>query len=231
MPDANTPAAPTPEPALSKEETANKMQEFVEKEMKQGTSLEMIVANATTQMGLDKAEARKTIEPLYRSSLEKAQAEIFTPNSLPVAIVAGVVAAIVGALVWALIAIVTDYEIGYMAIGIGALVALAIEFATKKKKGFPLQIVGIICSVLGIILGKYFSFAYIVKDIAQKEYGSQLDFAYFFSGEAINSFIQAYSEIADGYDVLWVILAIAAAWTMLKPSGIKLEKYAQPAQA
>lgn len=231
MSDPVTPEKPTSEIAVSTEQTTKKIQEFVEKEMKLGNSLDMIVANASTTLGFDKAHAHQVIEPLYRSSIEKAKAEVFNPNCIPMAIVAGVIAAIVGAFVWAVIVIVTDHEIGYMAIGIGAIVALAVGFATKGKKGFPLQVVGVVCSVLGIILGKYFSFAYILKDVAQKEYATQLSFSYFFSLNAVKAFINAYSSIMDGYDFLWVILAVAAAWSLLKPSGIKLEKYAQSTSA
>jgi hypothetical protein len=50
-------------------------------------------------------------------------------ENLFLGILAGVVAAIVGALIWMGITVATGYEVGYVAIGIGALVGMAIRFA------------------------------------------------------------------------------------------------------
>jgi hypothetical protein len=44
---------------------------------------------------------------------------------------AGAVAALVGAGVWALVTVLTGYQIGFMAIGVGFLVGLAVQFAGK----------------------------------------------------------------------------------------------------
>jgi hypothetical protein len=52
-------------------------------------------------------------------------------QSLPRGLVAGLAAAAVGAGAWALITVVTNYQIGWMAVGVGFLVGWAVRLAGK----------------------------------------------------------------------------------------------------
>jgi len=52
-------------------------------------------------------------------------------ENLPMGFMAGLVAAAVGAGLWALITIVTTYQIGWMAVGVGFLVGWAVRVAGK----------------------------------------------------------------------------------------------------
>ena len=52
-------------------------------------------------------------------------------ENLPMGFMAGLVAAAVGAGLWALITIVTDFQIGWMAVGVGFLVGWAVRVAGK----------------------------------------------------------------------------------------------------
>jgi hypothetical protein len=52
-------------------------------------------------------------------------------ENLPMGFMAGLVAAAVGAALWALITIVTEFQIGWMAVGVGFLVGWAVRVAGK----------------------------------------------------------------------------------------------------
>ena len=74
---------------------------------------------------------------------------------------AGATAALVGAGVWALVTVLTGYQIGFMAIGVGFLVGLAVQFAGKGiNKMFG--IMGAALALVGCLLGNYFTIVHFV---------------------------------------------------------------------
>lgn len=70
------------------------------------------------------------------------------------AVVAGLLAAVVGGAAWALIVLVTGYEVGYVAWGVGLLVGFAMARTTgiRSKR---LGMVAATLAVLGLLVGKY----------------------------------------------------------------------------
>lgn len=77
-------------------------------------------------------------------------------ENLPAAILAGLVACLAGAAVWALISVSTGFQIGYMAIGMGFLVGIAVRLAGKGVT--PLfGILGALLALFGCVLGDYLS--------------------------------------------------------------------------
>ena len=79
---------------------------------------------------------------------DRSAASVYVP-----AILAGLAAAIAGGVVWGLIVKSTDYEVGFVAWGIGFIVAMAILLATRGRRGLPLQVIAIACALLGIAIG------------------------------------------------------------------------------
>jgi len=76
---------------------------------------------------------------------------------------AGAVAALVGAGVWALVTILTGYQIGFMAIGVGFLVGLAVQFFGKGiSKTFG--VMGAALALIGCLLGNYFTVVHFVSE-------------------------------------------------------------------
>ncbi|NNG27711.1 MAG: hypothetical protein HKM87_09305 [Ignavibacteriaceae bacterium] len=72
------------------------------------------------------------------------------------AIIGGLVAAIISAILWAIISVTTEYQIGYMAIGVGFLVGLAVKFfgaGIEMKFG----LLGAGLALTGCLLGNLFS--------------------------------------------------------------------------
>lgn len=91
----------------------------------------------------------------------KLQFEQKFPSALLLACIAG----LIGSILWAFISILTGYQIGYMAIGIGALVGFTIRYFGK---GFEIQyaLLGAIISLLSCMAGNLLS----VVGFAAKEY-------------------------------------------------------------
>lgn len=76
------------------------------------------------------------------------------PN-LALALVAGIAAAIVGAIAWAIVTVTTEYQIGYMAIGVGLLVGFAVRLGHGRDKIFALT--GAVLALIGCLLGNFLS--------------------------------------------------------------------------
>lgn len=97
----------------------------------------------------DEAAPQVAVDPelvkAYLSDLESRQ-------SVVGAVGGGFISAIVGAVIWAAITIVTRYQIGWMAVGVGFLVGLAVR---KYGKGLTptYGIIGAALSFFGCLLG------------------------------------------------------------------------------
>ena len=76
--------------------------------------------------------------------------------NLPAAILGGLVAAVAGAVIWAVITVVTKFQIGFMAVGVGFLVAWAVRTLGKGHTNV-FGVVGGGCALLGCLLGNLLS--------------------------------------------------------------------------
>ena len=86
-------------------------------------------------------------------------------QNFPAGIMAGLLAAVIGAAIWAAISVATERQIGYMAIGMGALVGIAVR---KLGKGYDMQfgIAGALLALLGCLIGNYFmACGFIAKEL------------------------------------------------------------------
>jgi hypothetical protein len=76
------------------------------------------------------------------------------PPSLFLGLVAGFLAACVSAILWAVITKAASYQIGFMAIGVGILVGLAVRLAGRGRS--PLfGIAGALLALLGCVAGNF----------------------------------------------------------------------------
>ena len=83
-------------------------------------------------------------------------------QNLPFALIGGFIASIIGATIWALITAATEYQIGWMAIGIGFMAGISVkQFGKGVDKVFG--IVGSIFAILGCILGNFFTILIFVS--------------------------------------------------------------------
>jgi hypothetical protein len=134
-------------------------------------------------------------------------------ESLARAIGAGLVAAIVGGVVWAFIVKISEYEVGFVAWGIGFLVGTAVVFATGGAKGPRLQVVAVVLALVGILIGKYLGFALVVQEEAES-FGESIGL---FSGDMFEIFQDNLGDVFGVFDLLWVGLAVFSAWRIPQP--------------
>jgi hypothetical protein len=83
-----------------------------------------------------------------------ADVDLFPEKKLLLGGLAGLAAAIVGAVIWAVITVTTDHQIGWMALGVGALVGFALRIGNGGK---AFGILGALFALFGCVLGNYFS--------------------------------------------------------------------------
>jgi hypothetical protein len=131
------------------------------------------------------------------------------------ALLAGIVAAVVGGVVWGLIVKWTDYEVGFVAWGIGFLVGLAVVTAARTR-GLVFQVVAVLCALLGILIGKYLSFVWVLQNVADERLSENVDIPVF-SMDTVDLFRNNLDTIFGWIDLLWVGLAVVTAWRALEP--------------
>lgn len=72
------------------------------------------------------------------------------------ALLTGLLVGIIGAILWSIITVVTEYQIGYMAIAIGAAVGISIRYMGKGVDQI-FGITGAIIAILSCLLGNFLS--------------------------------------------------------------------------
>jgi uncharacterized YccA/Bax inhibitor family protein len=125
-------------------------------------------------------------------------------KNLSLPIIGALLAAIIGGAVWAFIAILTEYEIGFVAWAIGGMAGYAVIFIAKSNVNTAHQVIAVIASLIGILLGKYFIFGYYYNE----------SFSGIFDNEVMTVFGENFSAFFGGMDVIFVLLAVVTAWQL-----------------
>lgn len=140
----------------------------------------------------------------------------------PVIAVGAVASAACGA-AWALLIIVTKSEIGFAAVGIGYAVGHAVRQAAGGKRGRRLQWIAVGCSTLGLLLGKYFFVAHMVREMAARApNAAAVGVPGWFEPRVFLFFLSILPQLTGVYDALWLFLALNAAWRVLLPARVVL---------
>ena len=112
--------------------------------------------NTEPDPDLQQSIAGNEISRMSPEALQYELEQLKLAQNLPRGIFAGLAAAIVMAALWAVITVVTEYQIGYMAIAVGFVVGFAIRYAGKGiVKTFG--VAGAALALLGCALGNLFS--------------------------------------------------------------------------
>ena len=94
---------------------------------------------------------------------QPAPPEPLADEAFALALLEGVLAAIVGGFVWGLVVKWTGYEFGFLAWGIGLLVAVAIRTRRRPQARASCRAWPSCSALLGILIGKYLGFAFAVQ--------------------------------------------------------------------
>jgi hypothetical protein len=108
--------------------------------------------------GKETPEPRSSVDPVKISQL---LTELRARQNFSLALVAGLTAAVIGAMAWALVTVATNYQIGWMAVGVGFLVGGTVRTLGRgidKSFGY----LGALLSVFGCLLGNLLSLCAVV---------------------------------------------------------------------
>ncbi len=116
-------------------------------DFKQDETTKKIVIDDTEALETDEIKGKLSPEIIDKLKLEQ--------KLLP-GVIAGVVVGILGAILWGIITVVTGFQIGYMAIAIGAIVGIAVRnIGNGIDKIFGYS--GAIIAFLSVVLGNFLS--------------------------------------------------------------------------
>ncbi|CAH1216865.1 hypothetical protein PAECIP111893_04192 [Paenibacillus plantiphilus] len=126
-------------------------------------------------------------------------------NKIVLPLLGALVASIIGGAIWALIGVWTESELGVIAWAIGGLTGFTVALLANKQVAVAHQVVAVIASLLGILLGKYFMFGYLLGE-----------FEGIFNSEIFTLFTENIREFFQGMDILFIALAVITAWQLPK---------------
>lgn len=133
------------------------------------------------------------------------------------AVLAGLAAAIAGAVVWGLIVRWSEYEVGFVAWGIGFVVGTAVVMGARNRRSLPLQVAAVVLALAGVVLGKYLAFVWSVNAGAEDAgIGVSLPL---FSADTFELFADRESGVWSWFDLLWIGLAAYTAFRIPQPDG------------
>ncbi len=129
------------------------------------------------------------------------------PNLL-LGLMAGLVAMLVGAIIWGVISYLTNYQIGWMAIGVGFLVGIAIRFFGRGKTAIY-GLSGAVLALIGCLLGNLIFYSVIIA----REEGASVVQVFFLLLLTPAALIEIFSIAFDFMDILFYGLAAYAGFS------------------
>ncbi len=96
------------------------------------------------------------------------QAETENPNVI-VAVLAGLAAAVVGTLVWYGVVVITNYQVGFIAVGVGWLIAMAVVLGSGRKRGPALQAISVAITLAALVVSQYLIVRYSAVELLAEE--------------------------------------------------------------
>jgi len=201
---------------VTKKLTVEEIRSFIIEEMRYGQSKKNIIM-ALIDMGVEEIEAKRMFELIKGQAISILGRDKLTLSATIRTSFGGIIAAILGGIVWGLIVIASNYEFGFVALGIGLLSGYSVLLLAREKKGITLKIIAVLSSILGILVGKYITYYHFVNEAIVKDYGTEAAaFFSIYSIETIELFIREISYMFSVIDIVFLLLAITAAWKIPK---------------
>jgi hypothetical protein len=135
--------------------------------------------------------------------LEQAMRDIKSKQSLFLALLGGIAAMVVSAVIWALITYWTEYQIGFMAIGVGIAVGFAVRICGKGIT--PLfGVTGAVLALLGCVLGNILTAAIVISQIEDVA----IPFVLLGLAASPDIVVEFLKETFSPIDILFYVLAV-----------------------
>jgi len=140
--------------------------------------------------------------------------------NLPLAAAAGVAAAAACGALWAAMVVATGSEIGFAAVGVGWAVAQAVRRTAGGKRGVALQRISLACAALGLLFGKYFTIAHMLRAMIARDPAAAGKVPGYFDPRVASFVAGVLPRVLNPFDLLWLLLALATAWRLLRPARV-----------
>ena len=135
-------------------------------------------------------------------STQPAVEQLDTESNLLMGLIGGALAMLVSAVIWGAVTYFTEFQIGWMAIGVGYLVGIAVKFFGKGKTMiFGISSAGL--ALIGCALGNLLFYSSI---IAREEGAAFLEVFFFFLLSPVAA-IELFTLAFDFMDILFYALA------------------------
>lgn len=130
---------------------------------------------------------------------------VAAPENLMLGVIAGVVAMLVGTAIWVTITVTTNFQIGYMAVGVGFLVGIAMRWAGRGQST-AFQGIGAALALLGCALGNLFTGCELIAE------ANEIRFAEVVGGLNFAIVQEIMTVMFSPMDILFYALAAMAGW-------------------
>jgi hypothetical protein len=90
-------------------------------------------------------------------------------SNLAGALVLGLIAAAVSSLIWYGVVVISEYQVGLIAILVGWLVGQGVMLGAGRKRGAPLQIMSVVITLVAMVASEYFVWRHFLVLVLKEE--------------------------------------------------------------
>ena len=144
------------------------------------------------------------------------------------ALLAGAGVALAGGLVWAGVVITTHFDIGILAVGIGAGTGLAVKRVLGEGVATGDRIAAGVLAAAGIAVGKYVIFVHAVRTALGSLLAAQGLSVGYLDSRQMSIFVHNIGSIVRPIYALWIGLAFVAALRTTRDGGWRGHRPASP---
>lgn len=192
------------------------LQNYVQSQLNGGADEETIVGELG-KSGVEENMARRLVRSVQMQPINDPVQNSASFASVQAGLLGGAIASILAGLVWGGIAILTGLEIGFAAVGVGAACGYGVLLFSKGKTSTIHQCIAAGSAVFGILIGKYFVAYLWAKEMIAQELGPETAANMsIFSLDLFGEYLSSLGEFIDGYDLLWLVLALGTAWKITR---------------
>lgn len=116
--------------------------------------------------------------------------------------------ALIGVAIWVVVGILTNTEIGYLAIILGFLAGRGARIGTGGLGGFSVQLMSAVIAVFGIVIAKYMLVSHFEGTMGAS-YAMAVGPTYLISPVV---FAELIPSVVHPMDLLWLVFAAAGGW-------------------
>lgn len=144
------------------------------------------------------------------------QAETQNPNLFG-GMFLGLLGGVIAGIIWYLIVVITHYQIGYVAIGVGYLIGQAVHFGSGKRRGSGLQFLSTGITLATLLIAEYFIFLHSVRQYLLEQKTEGYYGGFFLVSPLHPAFLQ---DLVSPIGLLIWAVALYVAFSALKPRAI-----------